>query len=108
MVIKKKKNRGKTKCLYRKLVWLGVALGHRDLISVFHSACLFFLYVRIGMQVASGLLHFLYISTKISKCQAGGGDLLGCTVFVNGGRTLLYSETPILTGPCKGTLVFGN
>ena len=33
----------KTTCLYRKWVWLGVKLGHRDLISVFHNSCLFLL-----------------------------------------------------------------
>ena len=59
---------GKTTCLYRKWVWLGVELGHRDLISAFHSSCVFFcVSVRIGVQVVAILQEIVTLKKKKKK-----------------------------------------
>ena len=58
----------KTMYLYRKWVWLGVELGHRDLISLCQSSCLLLSYFyAISVQVAALMQEIVHLSTKMSQ-----------------------------------------
>ena len=64
---------GKTICLYRKWVWLGVEWGHRDLIPVFHISCFFCVcwcvFMQIDMQATLLLQAIVFLHTTTSKCS---------------------------------------